>query len=76
MRIDAEAKSVAAVGQSELFKIKFESPNPKTAATISNAVAEECLELHSDTSEKETQDIIKCQAVQGKGSAVSSPRIT
>jgi len=49
---------VTAVGQSELFKIKFEGPHPKNAASIANAVVESYLKLHTDNSETETQEII------------------
>lgn len=51
--------SVSVVGQSELFRIRFEGPNPKNAAMIANSVVDAYIDMHSDKSKKETVKIVE-----------------
>lgn len=51
--------TVKAVGKSELFQVAFAGKNPEHAAAIANAVIDRYLELHSETSARHTDKIIR-----------------
>jgi capsular exopolysaccharide synthesis family protein len=51
--------TVAGVGESELFRIRFEGPNPVNAVTITNMVVEAYLKQHSSEGAAEVQRIIE-----------------